>query len=74
MNLVMIRGGHHSVTSSFFPRNAEGAGEVERHRGFIGQHYAAGGAPPLIVSGHPVNDEELAQFLSDLSGHKVQLS
>ena len=73
VNLVMIRGGHHLGDKHFFPRNAAGQEMSSVIEAFIGQHYAAGGAPPLIVSGHPVNDEGLAQFLSDLSGHKVQL-
>jgi excinuclease ABC subunit C len=73
VNLVMIRGGHHLGDKHFFPRNAAGQDMAHVVEAFISQHYANGAAPPLIVIGNPVSDESLAQFLSDLSGHKVQL-
>jgi excinuclease ABC subunit C len=73
VNLVMIRGGHHLGDKNFFPRNAAGQEMSNIVEAFISQHYGNGGAPPLIVIGNPVADDSLAQFLTDLSGHKVQL-
>ncbi len=73
VNLVMIRGGHHLGDKNFFPRNAAGREMASVIEAFIGQHYANGGAPQLIVTGTAMADEALAQFLSDLSGHKVQI-
>jgi excinuclease ABC subunit C len=73
VNLVMIRGGHHLGDKNFFPRNAAGQEMSNIVEAFISQHYGNGGAPPLIVIGSAVVDEGLAQFLTDLSGHKVQL-
>ncbi len=72
VNLVMIRGGHHLGDKNFFPRNAAGREMSSVVEAFISQHYGAGGAPPLIVIGNPVDDDGLAQFLTDMSGHKVQ--
>src|SRR3954462_14186908 len=74
VNLVMIRGGHHLGDKHFFPRNAAGQDMASVVEAFIGQHYAAGGAPALIVTATPPADEGLAEFLTDLSGHKVQLA
>ena len=74
VNLVMIRGGHHLGDKNFFPRNAGGHELPQIVEAFISQHYASGGAPPLVVIGTEVADEALAQFLSDQSGHKVQLA
>ena len=73
VNLVMIRGGHHLGDKNFFPRNAAGQEMSVVIEAFISQHYANGGAPPLIVIGQPAGDDGLAQFLTDLAGHKVQL-
>ncbi len=73
VNLVMIRGGRHLGDKNFFPRNAAGHDASQVVEAFMSQHYANGGAPPLIVIGNPPGDAELAQFLTDLSGHKVQL-
>lgn len=73
VNLVMIRGGHHLGDKNFFPRNAGGHELPQIVEAFISQHYASGGAPPLIVIGSELAGESLAQFLSEQSGHKVQL-
>ena len=74
VNLVMIRGGHHLGDKNFFPRNAGGHELPQIVEAFISQHYASGGAPPLVVIGTEVAGEALAQFLSEQSGHKVQLA
>ncbi len=73
VNLVMIRGGHHLGDKNFFPRNAGGHELPQIVEAFISQHYASGGAPPLIVIGSEITGESLAQFLSEQSSHKVQL-
>ncbi len=73
VNLVMIRGGHHLGDKNFFPRNAGGHELPQIAEAFISQHYASGGAPPLIVIGSEITGESLAQFLSEQSSHKVQL-
>ena len=73
VNLVMIRGGHHLGDKNFFPRNAGGHELPQIVEAFISQHYASGGAPPLIVIGSEITGESLAPFLSEQSSHKVQL-
>ncbi len=74
VNLVMIRGGHHLGDKNFFPRHAAGHDAPQIVEAFISQHYAAGGAPPVIVvSNSPANDE-LEQLLSEHAGHKVQIA
>jgi excinuclease ABC subunit C len=73
VNLVMIRGGHHLGDKNFFPRNAAGHEVPRIVEAFISQHYANGGAPPLLVIGGEVAGEGLVRFLSDQSAHKIQL-
>ncbi len=73
VNLVMIRGGHHLGDKNFFPRNAAGHELPRIVEAFISQHYANGGAPPLIVIGTAAAGDALVQFVSDQAGHKVQL-
>jgi len=73
VNLVMIRGGHHLGDKNFFPRNATGHDAFQIVEAFISQHYLNHSAPPVIVVGENVPRDMLGQFLSDQSGHKVQL-
>jgi excinuclease ABC subunit C len=77
VNLVMIRGGHHLGDKNFFPRNAAGHDAPRIVEAFISQHYAGGGAPPVIVVGNNVDSGALVQFLSGRTdqeaGHKVQI-
>ena len=73
VNLVMIRGGHHLGDKNFFPRNAGGHTASQIIEAFIGQHYANGGAPSVIVIGAAVAGDALVEFLSTQAAHKVQL-
>ena len=73
VNLVMIRGGHHLGDKNFFPRNAAGHDAAEIIEAFLGQHYASGGVPPVIVTGADITGEAFTQFLSEIAVHKVQL-
>jgi excinuclease ABC subunit C len=54
VNLVMIRAGRHVGDRSFFPSNAEDAGEAEIISAFLEQHYTEQPPPRLIVSEEPV--------------------
>ena len=73
VNLVMIRGGHHLGDKNLFPRNAAGHDAARIIEAFISQHYASGGAPPMIVIGANVTGDALTQFLNEHAAHKVQL-
>src|SRR3954471_15849947 len=55
VNLVMIRRGRHVGDRSFFPSNAEGAGEAEVVGAFLEQHYLEQPAPRLVVTSEPVD-------------------
>jgi excinuclease ABC subunit C len=57
VNLVMIRAGRHVGDRSFFPGNAEGAGEGEVIAAFLDQHYLEQPVPPLVVTSAPVELE-----------------
>jgi excinuclease ABC subunit C len=57
VNLVMIRGGRHVGDRSFFPSNADGAGEAEVVGAFLEQHYLDQPVPSLIVTSEPVDFE-----------------
>ncbi len=73
VNLVMIRGGHHLGDKNFFPRNAAGHDAPQIVEAFVSQHYLNHGAPPVIVVGPNIPRVMLERFLSDQTGHKVQL-
>ncbi len=73
VNLVMIRGGHHLGDKNFFPRNAAGHEMPRIIEAFISQHYANGGAPPVVVVGSEIAGDGLTQFPGEQAGVKVQL-
>jgi excinuclease ABC subunit C len=71
VNLVMIRTGRHVGDRSFFPSNAEGAGEAEVISAFLEQHYLEQPAPPLIVTSEEVElDLEKTEIIHPSHGER----
>jgi excinuclease ABC subunit C len=74
VNLVTVRGGLHRGDKSFFPDHAEGYDETGALEAFLSQHYLNREVPPLVLINREVEDEALAEALSEQSGHRVQIS
>lgn len=73
LNLAVVRGGRHLGDKPFLPQNVQGQDRAEVLQAFLAQHYLAHHAPPLIVTNLAVDDAALADLLSELAGHKVQI-
>ena len=74
VNLVTVRGGLHRGDKSFFPDHAEGYDEAGALEAFLSQHYLSREVPPLVLINREVEDEALAEALSEQAGHRVQIS
>ena len=73
VTLAMVRGGRHLGDRTFFPQNAAGSDSATILEAFLDQHYAAQVVPPrVIVDGIP-DSAELAETLSEVAGHPVQV-
>ena len=70
-----FRGGVSYGNRSHFPRGDGTDISVEELlRGFLGQYYLERPAPPEVLLNHVIADREaMEQWLSDKSGHRVQL-
>ena len=73
LNLAVVRGGRHLGDKPFLPSNVQGQDSAEVLQTFLAQHYLEHRAPPLIVTNLAVDDAALAELLSELAGHKVQI-
>jgi excinuclease ABC subunit C len=69
--LMMIRAGRNLGGKAFFPSNAEEAEAPLVLEAFLSQHYAGRSVPAVLVLGAVV--EGMASFLTEESGHKVQV-
>ncbi len=73
LNLAVVRGGRHLGDKPFLPRNVQGQDSTEALQAFLAQHYLEHRAPPLIITNLAVEDDALAELLSEQAGHKVQI-
>ena len=73
VNLVMIRGGRHLGDKNFYPGNSAGCDAAQIVQAFVNQHYLQRSVPPVIVLGGDDSEDSLEDFLSEHSGHKVQI-
>ncbi|WP_374334473.1 excinuclease ABC subunit UvrC [Leeia sp.] len=75
VNLVMVRGGRQLGDKAMFPGAlSDGTTEAEVLEAFVLQHYLELPPPALIVLSQPMEDEGLADLLSQQAGRKVKLN
>ncbi|NND81893.1 MAG: excinuclease ABC subunit UvrC [Gammaproteobacteria bacterium] len=75
VEVTFIRGGRHSGSNGHFPAVSLEHSEAEILSAFIAQYYHRRPAPSQVIVGTRLEDQdELAQWASDQSGHKVSLT
>jgi excinuclease ABC subunit C len=74
VNLAMVRGGRHLGDKPNFPARAGDVAEpAEILEAFVSQHYAAQPCPPTVIVNADIDAAEVATFLSEASGRRVQV-
>lgn len=75
VEVTFIRGGRHSGSNGHFPSVPLEFSEAEILSAFISQYYHKRPAPKQIIVGCELEDgEQLGEWLSDQSAHKVQIT
>lgn len=73
VNLAMVRGGRHLGDRAFFPSQAKDMNLQQVVEAFVSQHYIERPLPPVLISSHTFQDDELLAMLAAQSGMKTRL-